>query len=117
MRKRISDIFCGYDNNDRRNNNYNGPMGNRSEQRPETAEQQPEASKSLLGRCKDHVTNNKTTYAAAGGILAGVAIAFGTEKVIDCFRKKEESEPANKKEQEDNKEDSAKKEGQFEEVK
>ena len=120
MRKRISDIFCGYDNNDRRNNNYNnGPMGNRSEQRPEIAEQQPEASKSLFGKCKDHVTNNKTTYAAAGGILAGVAIAFGAEKVVDCFRKKEESkpEPANKKEQEDNKEDSAKKEGQFEEVK
>lgn len=116
-RRRISDIFCGYDN---RSYNNNGPMGNkeyRPAERPETAEQQPEASKSLFGRCKDHVMNNKTTYGMAGAFLTGVAITLGAEKAYDYFRKdEEESEPANKK-QEDNKEDSAKKEEQFEEVK
>lgn len=117
-RRRISDIFCGYDN---RSYNNNGPMGNkeyRPAERPETAEQQPEASKSLFGRCKDHVNNNKTAYGLAGAFLAGVAITIGAEKIHDHFRKDEESKPANEKKQdEDNKEDSAKKEEQFEEVK
>ena len=113
-RRRISDIFCGYDNDRSRNYNNNGPMGKevyRPAERPET-EQQPEASKSLFGKCKDHVSNNKTAYGLAGAFLAGAGIAIGAEKAIDYFRKdKDESK------KEDNKEDSAKKDEQFEEVK